>query len=407
MASIHLNSLTARTEVYADGQKVIAAVLEYHMPVLAKGLSPDCFQVAGRTVTEVTVSEDYHGAPEKQGRFVELTLDSDEMGASTKERVGTGPLARLAVRPVALTVDQIGPVLSVGGETLAAFAGAASTRTDNGIMEHFCVHTFQVPGTGRTLNYNLYIPSNCIYGQKYPLVLFMHDAGSCSDETCAALVQGNGAVVWARDAEMGKRPCYVVAPHYPEICANDNFEVSWQADTTVELIKYLTTQFSIDTTRIYGTGQSMGCMMLCEMLLKYPRFFAGSLLVAGQWDPNRMAAAKDDALWAVVSAEDQKAFPIMGACLEKMEQAGGRLSRQHLDGRMDTALLAEAVYRQKMQECNLNFTWFEGKSVLPHGVPDNPGMHHISTWIKAYDIEVLREWLFEQRMNGEWCNGLY
>lgn len=407
MTDIQLNSLTVRTEVYADGQKVIAAVLEYPTPVLAKGLSPACFQVAGRTITAVTVSEEYHGTPKKTGRFVELTLASEDPAASTKERVGTGPSARLAVRPVVLTVDQIRSVLSAGEATLAPFTGAKSTQTDNGIIEHFSVHTFRVPGTGRTLNYNFFIPSNCICGQKYPLVLFMHDAGSCSDEACAALVQGSGAVVWARDAQMGKRPCFVVAPHYPEICANDDFAVNWQVDTTVELIKYLTTQFSIDTTRIYGTGQSMGCMMLCEMLLRYPRFFAGSLLVAGQWDPDRMPAAKDDALWAVVSAGDQKAFPIMGACLEKMEQAGGKLSRQHLDGRMDMALLAEAVYHQKRQECNLNFTWFAGDSVLPDGVPNNAGMHHLSTWVKTYDIEILREWLFEQRMNGEWCNGIY
>jgi predicted peptidase len=253
---------------------------------------------------------------------------------------------------------------------------------------------------GKTLSYNLYIPKNCFRGLKYPLVLFMHDAGSCSDDVCAALAQGNGAVVWARDAAMGKRPCYVVAPQYSEVCANDSFEVTWHAEATISLIKSLVERFPIDTARIYGTGQSMGCMMLCEMMLRHPNFFAGSLLVAGQWDPNRMSAVRDSAIWAVVAAGDEKAFPIMGACFDSMENAGGKVSRCYLDARADMAVLEESVNRQKALGSNLNFTWFSGKSILPANAPDHSGMHHVSTWGKAYDIEALREWLFEQRISG-------
>ena len=40
-----------------------------------------------------------------------------------------------------------------------------------------------------------------------------------------------------------------------------------------------------DKNRIYGTGQSMGCMMLCELNIRYPGFFGGCFLVAGQWNP--------------------------------------------------------------------------------------------------------------------------
>ena len=43
-------------------------------------------------------------------------------------------------------------------------------------------------------------------------------------------------------------------------------------------------------------------------------------------------------------------------------------------------------------------TWFEGRSVVPDDQPVHPGTHHVNTWVKAYDIKALREWLFEQRL---------
>ena len=64
-------------------------------------------------------------------------------------------------------------------------------------------------------------------------------------------------------------------------------------------------------------------------------------------------------------------------------------------------MLDAFIRTQNSQNCNLNFTWFEGRSVIPDGMEVHGGMHHICTWKKAYDIKALREWLFEQRL----CEG--
>lgn len=265
------------------------------------------------------------------------------------------------------------------------------------MTERFLTASFAT-SDGKRLAYDFYAPERIVRGQKYPVVLFLHDAGSCSPDVEAPLMQGTGATVWALESDYGRRPCYVVAPHYPTVCANDDFAVTWEADATVELVEALCDQYAIDRTRIYATGQSMGCMMICELLLRNPHFFAGCLLVAGQWDPARMAAARDENLWAVVSGGDVKAFPIMSACFHAMRDAGGLLSVGHVDAKADAAWLDAAIRTQKSANCNLNFTWFEGRSVIPDGLPDNPGLHHVCTWRKAYDIKALREWLFEQRL---------
>ena len=75
MKNSSLINSTAVTEVYGTGQKVVAAVLEYNMPILAASLSVSCYSVEGRTITDVIVSDSYRGKVCKSGCFVELILD--------------------------------------------------------------------------------------------------------------------------------------------------------------------------------------------------------------------------------------------------------------------------------------------------------------------------------------------
>jgi predicted peptidase len=395
-----INNIISLTEIFQEGQKIVGVAIEYATLISETAVSLTDYTIKDRTITTLHVSDSARGAMKTKGRFVVLTLDSKEPKASTKELIGgPGPGSRMKVLPAEVLVSQRNTIKAVNGEELPAFIELKNDLVDNGILDRFSVHTFQVPNSELQLSYNLYMPKKVLSGQKYPLVLFMHDAGSCSDDVSATLTQGSGAVVWARDAELGTRPCFVVAPHYPTTCANDDFEVTWHTDATIELMKYLSKNFPIDKSRIYGTGQSMGCMMLCEMLLRYPGFFAGSLLVAGQWNPQRMPVAKEAKIWSIVAAGDAKAYPIMGACFANMKKAGGKLSRGHIDATAPSSVINQQIYSQKSLGCNLNFTWYEGKSILPPGVPDHPGMHHIYTWTKAYDIVALREWLFEQRIS--------
>lgn len=157
-------------------------------------------------------------------------------------------------------------------------------------------------GEEKKLLYNLYIPENLEKGKKYPLVLFIHDMGSCSADVKNTLIQGKGATVWAADAWQKRQPCFVLAPCYERQCANDDFQVTWEADATIGLVKELLLQYAaIDEKRIYGTGQSMGCMMLCELMLRNPGFFGGCFLVAGQWNPKTMGSVKKENIWILVS----------------------------------------------------------------------------------------------------------
>ena len=249
---------------------------------------------------------------------------------------------------------------------------------------------------GHTLPYNLYVPDHMDH--PLPLVVFMHDMGSLSEEPDFTLRQGIGALVWADAKEQEKRPCFVLAPQYSEKSAHDDYTVGWAAEATIRLIEYLCSAYNIDQTRIYGTGQSMGTMMLCELMITHPRFFAGCFLTAGQWDPDRMAAIKDEHVWIMVSEHDGRAFPIMGECMEAIEKAGGKVARGHVDAKADEETKAQFCRDVLARKANIQFTWLDWDSVLLPGAHIFPAVHHMSTWKWAYLFEPVRAWLFEQKL---------
>ena len=259
--------------------------------------------------------------------------------------------------------------------------------------EKFRLFTFET--NGHKLPFNLFIPPE--HEKPLPLVVFMHDMGNVSEETDRTLKQGIGALVWADDREQEKRPCFVLAPQYPEKSAFDNYTVGWCADATIDLIRYVCATQNIDPNRIYGTGQSMGTMMLCELMLRNAGFFGGFFLTAGQWDPKRMGAIRDENVWIMVSENDDRAFPIMGACMQAVEAAGGKVARGHIDAKADDDAKAAFCREVLAQGANIQFTWLDGNSVLLPGTEIFPAVQHMHTWKWAYLFEPIREWLFEQK----------
>lgn len=172
-----------------------------------------------------------------------------------------------------------------------------------------------------SLPYNLYVPAGYDRSKKYPLVVFVHDAGRISNDPTASM-QLEGAKAWTTEESQVKNPCFVLAPQYgTNTLGGETGSVS-QQDITLHLIQSVCREFSVDTDRIYGTGQSMGCMQTMEMAMEHPDLFAACLLVSGQLDPEKCDALADKRLWIVVSEDDQRAFPGMNALTDYWKTKG-------------------------------------------------------------------------------------
>ena len=385
---------------YPNGQKICAAKLLYDTAVDAFSIAPDTYEVENRNIVGFSVN----------GNVVALDLDIRDEAASLipgpgprkprgpedpkPEKKHNGPpfnMPPAVRRPVEVKVRQKISILDAQGNEIPGSEGfIVSSESHEPVVEEF--KQFEYKGIG----YNLYIPENSA-GEKLPLVYFLHDAGPCGDDTKITLSQGNGAITWAKPEWQRKHPCYVLAPQIPRSVhlTNDDHKASPELYILKEIIDHVADTYDVDKNRIYATGQSMGCMSTCEMNILWPDYFAASMLVAGQWDPERMGAACAKCnFWILVSNHDAKAFPGMNAVTEALAKGGAKVKRYLWNGKSSQVEFDALVASALKDDVNVRYTVFQGSTVVPEGRDPNPGANHVSTWPVAYEIEAVKEWLF-------------
>lgn len=94
MDNTHIKKVTAITRVFGEGQKTVAAAVEYDAELRAEDVDKRAFAVEGRRVTDAYVSAS--AAPERAARgcFVILELDRTDAGINTM--VARPPVRRRA-----------------------------------------------------------------------------------------------------------------------------------------------------------------------------------------------------------------------------------------------------------------------------------------------------------------------
>lgn len=406
-----LMNMTAIVKVMGDGQKVSAVALEYAKTVDPKSLDVRDYQVPNREVTRIYTNE----LPEvsttsNAGRFVIIELktvvdnknaemgggpDQPTTGANTSTKSeppagGGGPqLGQVSdkpakVAPLAVSLLQTGEIKVGDNQTISPSAEAlTSNLSQSPDTQDFQQMVFYDEQYRKSLMFNLYIPKHYDPKKKYPLVLFMHDAGAVSNNPIETLTQGTGAVVWASPEEQAKHESFVLAPQFNTVIAGDASKTTDDMDIAVNLLKSLLKTYSIDESRLYNTGQSMGGMTSIAMNIKYPDLFAASYLVACQWEPTLTAVMTKKPMWIVVSEGDTKAKPGMDAITTVLKNNGATIAKANWSAEGDANYLASQVEAMRQQGKSINFTTFNGGN-------------HRYTWFYAYSIPGIRDWLFEQ-----------
>ena len=284
--------------------------------------------------------------------------------------------------------------IQIGGDTLK------TGHVANLVFDDFKPYEYTDAATGKTVRYNLFTPKNPAAGVRYPLVLFMHDAGVTGNIVTAPLYQGNGAIVWATPEAQKDNPCFVLAPEYDEIIVDDTSTASPYLDATLDLIRALIQAHPIDDKRLYTTGQSGGGMMSIAMNIKYPDFFAASYLVACQWNAELLTPAmKDLKWWITVSEDDSKAYPGEIAITDKLAGFGAKIARAQWDAQWTVDEYQKAFAQIDAEHANINFVHFAKGSVFKTAAEANAGgaSGHNATWKYAYNIAPIREWIFRQQ----------
>ena len=392
-----IRNVTSVTEVFGNGQQITHIIIEFNDKVVNSQLSRDTFSVPGRTVEKVYSNTQ----PEKtnivkDGKYVIIELNPKDKEASL--RVEGGSEIGFQMKKATSKITQKEDILFTNGKKMEkSIAILENNKTKNLVVENFKQFVFKDPRTGTSVKYNLYIPKNYDRNKKYPLVLFMHDMGVLSEDTKTTLLQGNGAVSFATPEEQSRHEAFVLAPQYSRQVVDDNGDITSDLEATVNLVReYLPSKYSIDTKRIYATGQSMGGMMAIVMNSKYPDLFAASYLVACQWDDKEVAPMAKNNLWILVSTGDAKAYPGMNAITSELIKMGGTVTREAWKGDYTEGQFLESARRLAAQKTNIKYTTLE-KGTNPYLPKDaNSGSEHSGTWKIAYSIPGIKDWMFSQ-----------
>lgn len=140
---------------------------------------------------------------------------------------------------------------------------------------------------------------------RYPVVLSLHGSGERGDDNQAQL--RNGLDTFAQPGFRARFACIVVAPQAPR---GATFGGSWYGgrspvqDAVVAMLRDLAERRTVEPTRLYGVGFSMGAIGLFDILARHRGLLAAAVPIAGDLDEATADQIAGVPLWAVVGARD-------------------------------------------------------------------------------------------------------
>jgi predicted peptidase len=152
----------------------------------------------------------------------------------------------------------------------------------------------------QTMPYRLFIPPKYDKAEKYPLIIWLHGAGSVGTDNFKQISGASlrGTHTWTIPANQVKHPAFVVAPQSTKAWAGD------QLSLVLEILKTVQDEFNIDSTRIYVAGQSMGGYGVWNIITMKPDLFAAAIPLCGGGDPTQAARIAKIPVWAFHGTAD-------------------------------------------------------------------------------------------------------
>ena len=247
--------------------------------------------------------------------------------------------------------------------------------------------------TGKTMQYNLFVPDAYDGKQSYPLVLFMADASTVGKDVTTPLTQGYGALEFASKRDQQMHPSFVLVPQYTDWAVQDDWSTTDEVEMTIRLLQSVCKEYNVDTDRLYTTGQSMGGMMSFYFNITHPDLFAASLFVSSQWDTSKMQDFGKKKFFYIVAGGDQKAYGGMQDLAKVLKKNNARVDSASWSAKLPNQEQEQLAEELIARDGNINFIKWEAGSVLPE---TGRAMEHMASFDYGYKIAAVRDWLFRQ-----------
>ena len=272
--------------------------------------------------------------------------------------------------------------------------------------QKFTQETYTDSSTGLSVTYNLFLPEGYDKSASYPMVVFIADSSCAKGDAMQSLTQGRGALVWASDEWQKANPTIVCVPTYPETILDDHnsYTTTEYVELTKRLIDNVATNYAVDTSRIYGTGQSMGCMTTLILASEYPDLYAGCMFVDGQWDISVLKGLESQRFVYFAAEDDQPAFTGMSEVKAMFDADSVPYGYAQWQGTWSPDELSTAANQLFSQGKKANFvSWATGTIEAGGGMGGSPGGggmggagYHMASFDYAYRCIAAMEWLFQK-----------
>lgn len=256
------------------------------------------------------------------------------------------------------------------------------------IAPKFKTFQFKDAVMGKTMTYNLFIPKNYDKNKSYPLIQFIADASTVGKGAKAPLMQGYGGIIWTTEESQKANPSFVLVPAFagPDWAVNDKHQTSDEVAISFRLLNNVVANYSIDTNRIYTTGQSMGGMISFYLNATHPNFFAASIFVGSQWDINVLQPLVKDHFFYIVSAGDEKASEGMKEVGELPQKNGVKYDSIQFSAQLPRSEQDEKVENLIKEGYPINFVSFTKGTVVPKGNNGMGAPEHMYSFDYAYQL---------------------
>ena len=159
----------------------------------------------------------------------------------------------------------------------------------------------------QNIPYRLFVPPRYKPSEKYPLILWLHGSDGLGTDNRKQIsgFSKPGSHVWTKSENQAQHSAFVVAPQSAGL---------WDASMALvlETLRELEAEFSIDTTRLYIVGQSMGGIGAWYFIEHNPTLFAAAIPVCGAGDPDYAFQIRQLPIWAFHGARDRN-VPVSGS----------------------------------------------------------------------------------------------
>lgn len=260
--------------------------------------------------------------------------------------------------------------------------------------------TYTDEETGLSITFDLYLPEGYDASGSYPMVVFIADSSCARGDAAASLTQGRGALVWATEEWQSVYPTIVAVPTYPETILDDHgsYTTTEYVELTKRFIDYMSSEYAVDTDRIYGTGQSMGCMTTLILASEYPDLYAGCMFVDGQWDVSTLSGLEEQTFVYFAAEDDTNAWNGAQEVMEMFDSDGVSYSYAQWDGNWSVDELSSAAEELFNEEEDQYFiSWATGTiEAGSSGKGMGGASYHMASFDYAYNCVAAMEWLFNQ-----------